>query len=97
MIKKKKLLKMGNYGSIDNYKFSNEFNNENDFYNYKPTFINHIKDWWKSFWWKYVSPNHPICYGGVAEGYYKFRWQRLQNIVIMLMLVAIFFVLKIML
>jgi len=87
MIKKKKLKTMGNYGGLDNYNYSN----------YKPTIIDKIQGWWKSFWWKYQEPNYPISYGGGPQGHYKFRWQRLQNIIIILMIVISFFILKIIL
>lgn len=92
MIKKKKLKKMGNYGSPDNYNYSDQIKKMNDIIcNSKPELIDHVRVWWKSFWYKWTSTGY---YDGTPNGHYKFRWQRLQNIVIMLMLVAIYFVLK---
>lgn len=52
--------------------------------------IHTLSCYWTDFWYKYHSPS-VISYGGPNRGYYTFRWQRLYNIlVLILVLIALY-------
>lgn len=93
MVRKRKLTKMGNYDSIDNRFIGNYSSIENDFYNYKPTFLDRIKGIWSNFWWDYIQTG-TIIIGGKTRGHHRFRWQRLFNIIMVIIFIIIFFVFK---
>jgi hypothetical protein len=45
---------------------------------------------WKNFWFKDVTNYDHIIFGGRIKARYSFRWQRLFNVVIVLLIIGVF-------